>query len=136
MASANVFSQFAQPVKSVQDYNDERDAREVSRLALEDKRRQNALAAAAFQQQTADRNALQQFLADRQIGSAVYYPVPLHLQKCFAALGCEEGSLPVTEQVCREVLSLPVYPELTAQEQGRVIDAIETFCKSKIRAVA
>ena len=61
MASANVFSQFAQPVKSVQDYNDERDAREVSRLALEDKRRQNALAAAAFQQQTADRNALQQF---------------------------------------------------------------------------
>jgi dTDP-4-amino-4,6-dideoxygalactose transaminase len=82
------------------------------------------------------RNALQQFLADRKIGSAIYYPVPLHLQKCFAAIGCEEGSLPVTEQACREVLSLPVYPELTAEEQGRVIDAIETFCKAKIRAVA
>jgi dTDP-4-amino-4,6-dideoxygalactose transaminase len=82
------------------------------------------------------RNALQQFLADRKIGSAIYYPVPLHLQKCFAALGHDEGSLPVTEQACREVLSLPVYPELTADEQGSVIDAIETFCKAKIRAVA
>jgi dTDP-4-amino-4,6-dideoxygalactose transaminase len=82
------------------------------------------------------RNALQQFLADRKIGSAIYYPVPLHLQKCFAALGHEEGSLPVTEQACREVLSLPVYPGLTAEEQGRVIDAIESFCKAKIRAVA
>jgi dTDP-4-amino-4,6-dideoxygalactose transaminase len=82
------------------------------------------------------RNALQQFLADRKIGSAIYYPVPLHLQKCFAALGCDEGSLPVTEQACREVLSLPVYPGLTAEEQGQVIDAIETFCKAKIRAVA
>ena len=50
--------------------------------------------------------------------------MPLHLQKCFAALGYEEGSLPVTEQACREVLSLPVYPELTAAEQGTVIDAI------------
>ena len=64
------------------------------------------------------------YLADRKIGSAIYYPVPLHLQKCFAALGYEEGSLPVTEQACREVLSLPVYPELTAAEQGSVIDAI------------
>ena len=82
------------------------------------------------------RNALQQFLADRKIGSAIYYPVPLHLQKCFAALGHDEGSLPVTEQACREVLSLPVYPELTADEQGSVIDAIEHFCKAKIRAVA
>jgi dTDP-4-amino-4,6-dideoxygalactose transaminase len=82
------------------------------------------------------RNALQQFLTDRRIGSAIYYPVPLHLQKCFAALDHEEGSLPVTEQACREVLSLPVYPGLTSEEQGRVIDAIESFCKAKVRAVA
>jgi dTDP-4-amino-4,6-dideoxygalactose transaminase len=82
------------------------------------------------------RNALQQFLADRKIGSAIYYPVPLHLQKCFAALGHEEGSLPVTEQACREVLSLPVYAELTDEEQRNVLDAIESFCKAKARAVA
>ena len=63
-----------------------------------------------------------------QIGSAIYYPVPLHLQKCFAPLGYREGSLPKTEQACREVLSLPVYPELSAAEQGAVIDAIEQFC--------
>jgi dTDP-4-amino-4,6-dideoxygalactose transaminase len=82
------------------------------------------------------RDALQKFLADRKIGSAIYYPVPLHLQKCFAALGYEEGSLPVTEQACREVLSLPIYPELTAAEQGAVIDAVGEFCQAKGRAAA
>jgi dTDP-4-amino-4,6-dideoxygalactose transaminase len=82
------------------------------------------------------RDALQKHLADRKIGAAIYYPVPLHLQKCFGALGCEEGSLPVTEQACREVLSLPVYPELTEAEQGAVIDAIAEFCQAKSRAAA
>ncbi len=82
------------------------------------------------------RDALQKFLADRKIGAAIYYPVPLHLQKCFAALGCEQGSLPVTEQACREVLSLPVYPELTAAEQGAVIEAIAEFCRAQGRAAA
>jgi dTDP-4-amino-4,6-dideoxygalactose transaminase len=74
------------------------------------------------------RDALQKHLADRQIGSAIYYPVPLHLQKCFASLGYREGSLPKTEQACREVLSLPVYPELSVAEQSEVIAAIESFC--------
>lgn len=82
------------------------------------------------------RDALQRFLADRKIGSAIYYPVPLHLQKCFAPLNYEEGSLPATEQACREVLSLPVYPELTINEQCTVIDTIEAFCRSSVRAVA
>jgi dTDP-4-amino-4,6-dideoxygalactose transaminase len=82
------------------------------------------------------RDALQKHLADRKIGSAIYYPVPLHLQKCFAPLGYEPGSLPVTEQACREVLSLPVYPELTADEQECVIDAIAEFCQGQGRAAA
>ncbi len=82
------------------------------------------------------RDALQQHLADRKIGSAVYYPVPLHLQKCFGTLGYEPGSLRKTEQACREVLSLPVYPELTAAEQGAVIGAVAEFCEGRGRAAA
>jgi len=76
------------------------------------------------------RAALQKYLAEQQIGSAVYYPVPLHLQKCFAALGYREGSLPATERAAREVLSLPVYPEMTAAEQDAVIGAISHFCQA------
>lgn len=82
------------------------------------------------------RDALQKQLADKKIGSAIYYPVPLHLQKCFAALGYEPGSLRKTEQACREVLSLPIYPELTAAEQGAVIGAVAEFCEARSRAAA
>jgi len=82
------------------------------------------------------RDALHKYLCERKIGSAIYYPVPLHLQKCFSTLGYEIGSLPVTEQACREVLSLPVYPELTAAEQSVVIDAITAFCRNKGRVAA
>ncbi|MFO0790623.1 MAG: DegT/DnrJ/EryC1/StrS family aminotransferase [Pirellulales bacterium] len=82
------------------------------------------------------RDALQKFLADRKIGSAIYYPIPLHLQECFSALKYEAGSLRVTEAACHEVLSLPVYPDLTVAEQGVVIDAITEFCQAKGRLAA
>lgn len=82
------------------------------------------------------RDALQKHLADKKIGSAIYYPVPLHLQKCFGSLGYEPGSLRKTEQACREVLSLPIYPELTAAEQGAVIGAVAEFCQARSRAAA
>jgi dTDP-4-amino-4,6-dideoxygalactose transaminase len=71
------------------------------------------------------RDELKAGLSERGIGSAVYYPTPLNRQKCFAALGYPEGSLPHTEQACREVLSLPVFPGLTFEEQRRVVHAIE-----------
>lgn len=74
------------------------------------------------------RDQLQQHLQSQQIGSAVYYPVPLHRQSCFASLGYGEGSLPVSEQAAREVISLPIFPELARREQDRVIAAVASFC--------
>jgi dTDP-4-amino-4,6-dideoxygalactose transaminase len=62
-----------------------------------------------------NRDRVKQTLADRGIGSAVYYPVPLHEQECFRYLNVPSGSLPETERACREVLALPVYPELSEE---------------------
>lgn len=73
------------------------------------------------------RDALNQALAARKVGSAIYYPIPLHLQKCFQSLGYQPGSLPHTEQAAKEVLSLPVFPELTVAEQDQVMAALESF---------
>lgn len=73
------------------------------------------------------RDGLLVHLKAQGIGCAVYYPVPLHLQPCFAPLGYRRGSLPVTEAVMDEVISLPIYPELTDAQQDRVIAAVTDF---------
>ncbi len=73
------------------------------------------------------RDEMQQYLAAQQIGSAVYYPIPLHLQECFAELGYQEGSLPVTEQAAKEVLSLPIFAELEQKELAQVIQSVGDF---------
>jgi dTDP-4-amino-4,6-dideoxygalactose transaminase len=67
-----------------------------------------------------DRDRVKQKLADARVGTAVYYPIPLHLQECFASLGGKAGDLPETERACREVLALPIYPEL-AEEQIKYV---------------
>jgi dTDP-4-amino-4,6-dideoxygalactose transaminase len=73
------------------------------------------------------RDDLRQFLASRQIGSEVYYPIPLHLQPCLAYLGYAKGDLPESERSAEEVLALPMFPELTAEEQQVVVEAIAEF---------
>jgi len=73
------------------------------------------------------RDELAAHLKKEGIGHAVYYPVPLHRQPCFAHLGYKDGSLPQAEQAVREAISLPIYPELTRTQLDRVIDAIRGF---------
>ena len=77
--------------------------------------------------QVPQRDELQAHLKAKGIGHAVYYPLALHLQPCFAYLGCRRGSLPVTEAAMDSVISLPIYPELTHEQQDAVIEAVQSF---------
>ena len=73
------------------------------------------------------RDDLKAHLASRGIGHSVYYPLPLHLQPCFSYLGYREGSCPVSEQASHDVLSLPVFPELTRAQLDEVVAAVRSF---------
>jgi dTDP-4-amino-4,6-dideoxygalactose transaminase len=73
------------------------------------------------------RDRLREQLAARGIGTALHYPLPLHLQKCFASLGYQAGDFPVAERAARECLSLPVYPELTDAQHEYVATAVREF---------
>src|ERR1700722_9427700 len=76
------------------------------------------------------RDELKKHLEANQIGCALHYPVPLHLQKCYASLGYKPGDFPVAEKAARECLSLPIYPELTDEQIQRVAAVIRDFFKN------
>jgi len=73
----------------------------------------------------ADRDGLQKHLADAKIDTGIHYPIPLHLQKAYEGFGFKKGDFPVTEKVASEILSLPMYPQLQAAAQARVVQKIQ-----------
>ena len=80
------------------------------------------------------REALRQYLNDQGIGTGIHYPVPNHLQKPLMDFGYGPGSLPVTESVVGEVLSLPMYAEISQEQIGRVVDVIQSFMRERVPA--
>ena len=77
----------------------------------------------------AHRDSLRAFLSERKIHSLIHYPVPIHLQPAYANLGLVQGDLPVTEQAARQVLSLPLYPEMSEESVEVVSQAVIEFCR-------
>jgi dTDP-4-amino-4,6-dideoxygalactose transaminase len=78
---------------------------------------------------TADRDGLAEHLKTLGIATGLHYPVPVHLQRCYASWGYRPGSLPVTEKAAAEILSLPMFPGLTAEQQQRVAVGIRSFAE-------
>jgi len=76
---------------------------------------------------TPQRNALQAHLRAQGIGTAIHYPIPIHLQPFYAGDGFRRGQYPVTEQLCDEILSLPMFPEITAEQIKYVADRVLDF---------
>jgi dTDP-4-amino-4,6-dideoxygalactose transaminase len=79
--------------------------------------------------QAENRDGLEAYLKARGVGTSIYYPEPLHLQKCFEYLGHKQGDFPVAERLCEKVLALPMFPELAEDEVSYVCESIGTFYK-------
>lgn len=82
------------------------------------------------------RDGLMRYLQSEKIGCEIYYPVPLHLQPCLESLGYESGDFPASEQACRSVLALPMFPGLTLDQQRRVIQSCASYLRQRARRAA
>jgi dTDP-4-amino-4,6-dideoxygalactose transaminase len=82
---------------------------------------------------TADREGLMEHLKRAGIGAGIHYPIPLHLQKAYAAMNYRKGDFPVTEKAAAEIVSLPMFPQLTAGQQGRVVEEVLAFTSMTAR---
>jgi dTDP-4-amino-4,6-dideoxygalactose transaminase len=82
------------------------------------------------------RDQVVQHLRSEKIGCEIYYPIPLHLQECLHDLGHREGDFPISEKACREVLALPLFPEITLDQQRRAVQAVKTALYGQRRAAA
>ena len=82
------------------------------------------------------RDEVRQQLADRNVGSEIYYPVPLHQQECFAKLGYKTGDLPETEKAAKSVLSIPIFPELALAEQEYVVESLSSILLTEETSVS
>ncbi|HYD16693.1 MAG TPA: DegT/DnrJ/EryC1/StrS family aminotransferase [Candidatus Nanoarchaeia archaeon] len=80
----------------------------------------------------AERDKLQAFLKEKGVGTEVYYPVPMHIQECFAYLGCKEGDFPESERAAKHTLALPIYPELSKEQIKYVAECVKEFCISQV----
>jgi dTDP-4-amino-4,6-dideoxygalactose transaminase len=83
---------------------------------------------------TQDREGLMAHLGKAGIGSGIHYPIPLHRQKAYEALGYKAGDFPVTEKVASEIVSLPMFPNLTSEQQGRVVHEVANFLQVAVAA--
>jgi dTDP-4-amino-4,6-dideoxygalactose transaminase len=82
---------------------------------------------------TADREGLMEHLKQAGIGTGIHYPIPLHLQKAYAGMNYRKGDFPATEKAAAEIVSLPMFPQLTAEQQARVAEEILNFTSTRSR---
>jgi dTDP-4-amino-4,6-dideoxygalactose transaminase len=82
---------------------------------------------------TSDREGLMNHLKDAGIGTAIHYPIPLHLQKAYSSMNYRVGDFPVAEKVTAEIVSLPMFPQLTAVQQSQVVDEVLSFSRASVR---
>jgi dTDP-4-amino-4,6-dideoxygalactose transaminase len=85
---------------------------------------------------TDDREGLMEHLKKASIGSGIHYPIPLHLQKAYTSLSYRLGDFPAAEKVAAEIISLPMFPQLTAEQQSRVVEEIARFMPKRVMTEA